>query len=52
MCRAEENAMDAFAGYGPSREKANPGRPQSAGVCNIKINIPLKMPRAKRRAFK
>ena len=48
----DKSTIDAFAGYGPSREKAKPGRPQSAGFCNIKINFPLKMPRAKRRAFK
>ena len=35
----------------PSREETNPGRPQAAGICNIRINFPLKIAGMKWRLF-
>ncbi len=38
-----------FSNTALSCDRANSGRPQSAGVCSIKIIVPLNMARAKRK---
>ena len=49
---AESGAVNAVFRYDPIREKAIEENPQIFRNCNYKINFPLNMPRAKRRASK
>ena len=49
--RREPAAAHAVSHYGPSREKAKEKSPQAFLLCKLKIIFPLKMLRAKRRAF-
>ena len=49
---AESGAVNAVSLYDPICEKAIQENPQIFLNCNYKINFPLNMPRAKRRAFK
>ena len=49
---AESGAVNAVSFYDPICEKAIQENPQIFLNCNYKINFPLNMPRAKRRAFK
>ena len=49
---AESGAVNAVSLYDPIYEKAIQENPQIFLNCNYKINFPLNMPRAKRRAFK
>ena len=50
--RRESAAVDAVYHYDLPCEKANQENPQIFLNCNYKINFPLNMPRAKRRASK
>ena len=47
---AESGAVNAVSLYDPICEKAIQENPQIFLNCNYKINFPLKMPRARRRA--
>ena len=49
---AESGAVNAVFLYDPICEKAIQENPQIFLNCNYKINFPLNMPRARRRAFK
>ena len=49
---AESSAVNAVSLYDPICEKAIQENPQIFLNCNYKINFPLNMPRARRRAFK
>ena len=49
---AESGAVNAVSLYDPICEKAIQENPQIFLNCNYKINFPLNMPRAKRRASK
>ena len=49
---AESGAVNAVSRYDPICEKAIQENPQIFLNCNYKINFPLNMPRAKRRASK
>ena len=49
---AESGAVNAVSLYDPICEKAIQENPQIFLNCNYKINFPLNMPRARRRASK
>ena len=49
---AESGAVNVVSLYDPICEKAIQENPQIFLNCNYKINFPLNMPRAKRRASK